>query len=118
MRERRKYVRLKIDSTIEYYNGKGERKQSAALQDISGGGLRFLTREDIERGRMFDIAFTLPETEDQIQATVEIVWSKPVKDAAGIYETGANFVKVESMDREKIGEYIYNHRSSMKKRLH
>lgn len=116
MRERRKFVRLKIDSSIEYYNGKGERKVQAALQDISGGGLRFLSREEIERGRTIDIAFALPGSEDQIKATVEIVWSKPVKDAAGVYETGANFVKVDSVDREKIGEFIFSNKRMMKRR--
>ena len=114
MIERRRYVRLKLDTTMDYYDDTGEKKKTVPVRDISGGGLRFLTKEQLEPGKTFSLAVDLPETNDTIHAVAEIMWARIAKGMAGVYEIGANFVKIDTYDREKIGDYVHNRQKKWK----
>ena len=112
--ERRQYVRLKVDTTMEYYIDYVEKKKTVPVRDVSGGGLRFLTKEELAPGRTLSVIFALPETSDTIQAVAEIVWARPAKGMTGIYEAGVNFVEIDPFDREKIGDYVHNQAKSLR----
>ncbi|MEW5947453.1 MAG: PilZ domain-containing protein [bacterium] len=109
MKERRRYVRLKLESTMEYYNDRGQRMKVAPLVSVSGGGVCFLTKEPLEGKKNVKMSFVLPGDDSPIKATVEIVWVRDKDGMKGVYEVGANFVALDHFDREKIGDYVYNH---------
>ncbi len=82
----------------------------ALTKDISGGGISFITDEELEPGTQLIIEMTLSDHPQPIQFTAEVIWLRSVKDPKHLYEslsmeTGVKFVSISPQDQKLLKQY-------------
>lgn len=82
----------------------------ATSLDISGGGIRFVGRQEVFRG---DYLLTQISLQTDIgvrtfEITSRVVDAVPTKKDPGLYEVRACFLNIAERDREAIIKYIFN----------
>ena len=78
--------------------------------DFSGVGLRLATDEPLTPGTTLGMEIKLPDREQTVQATVEVVWSRAAEltsesHESSTAETGVKFVSIDSKDLATIRQY-------------
>lgn len=72
------------------------------LEDLSAGGLRYISRFALPAGTLLDLVFQLADR--QVRARAEVVRSE--KNASGRYDIGCRFSSINPVAREDIIRYV------------
>lgn len=77
--------------------------------DISGGGIRIISRTRLEPNSYIGLLFELPVLGDlkEFHVLGMIITSNPVKDTTTKFESRIQFVNISSTDREDIIRFIF-----------
>ena len=80
------------------------------IVDISGGGLRFVSREFHQQGSIIMMKFLLPiqEVEKPFLVAAKVIYSGPIEKRETEYENRVKFEFISSATREEIIKYIFN----------
>lgn len=84
--------------------------------DISGGGMRFVSKQPLELGSLADCSIYLNDN-DKVTAAIRIVRCEIDHDpnSGGKYFLGAKFIGIEESLRNRIIKYIFN--EQLKRRM-
>lgn len=111
MKENRKYIRLKAPIGVVYKPIKKHKRQKAHLslvRDISGGGLKIMSKEDLRSGDLLDMEIQVPHLEESIHAIGEVVWFSHTKEKdREIRQAGVRFRDIDAKDLHLILEYVH-----------
>lgn len=79
------------------------------IVDISGGGLRFVSKKMYEKGDLVLLKFALPMGREQKTYTLasRVVSSEKVERKGNDYENRVQFIYIENTTREEIIKYIF-----------
>ena len=106
MMERREYYRLGQGVPIAHRIAGSLLGGSTATADISGGGLSFPTFQKLDSGMVLNLDINLPGSQKAIIAQSRVVWQAENKGLSERFLIGAQFVKIEELDRDKIMRYV------------
>ncbi len=102
MKERRKYVRFPLVTSITYtLAGK---KDCCLSRNISGEGINLYLEEEMKVGDKLTLKFALPLDAEPIETEGEVVWIN--KHGERGKETGVKFVNISQEDIGRIDKYI------------
>lgn len=88
-------------------------------ENISGGGIKLHSPEDLANGTLLKLQFELPEAYHPITifAIGEVVWSKGLRKTIAnkkMYEVGVKFISIKEADRQKIVRYVFKKQREVK----
>ena len=114
---KRRYFRLEHPIHIEF---KPEEYRglfiSAEGQDLSGGGVRFLTEYPLTQGQALDMLIEVPIFPYlDISVSGKVVRLERLKGREGI-QVGVDFTDIEPMGRKRLLKYILDEKKPLKKR--
>ena len=120
--QRREYFRLKILKSFEYKviddkNKKGEapRLYSGIILDISGGGVLFSSKHDLDQNDL--IEFELPLGKDgKIILTGKVVRKQYNVQQSFLYEYGVKFEDLNTKDKELLIKFIFDEQRRLLKK--
>ena len=80
------------------------------IVDISGGGLRFVSRRLYECGSIILLSFKLPiaDCEKSFTLAAQVILSKEIENRRDEYENRVKFVYINNQTREEIIKYIFD----------
>jgi len=109
----------RLDLLIEKYadyDSEGEKATGVAL-DISGGGLRMVTRTICEEGSYKRFVFKLPVDGEirTFQVAGVVLSTELQKNSTQKYESRVQFLYISSLDREGIIRYIFEEERKARK---
>lgn len=80
------------------------------IVDISGGGLRFVSRDIHEQGSFLLMRFSLPiqEAEKPFEVFAKVIYCGEIEKREAEYENRVKFEFISSTTREEIIKYIFN----------
>ena len=80
------------------------------IVDISGGGLRFVSRRLYECGDIILLSFKLPiaNCEKSFTLAAQVILSKEIENRRDEYENRVKFVYINNQTREEIIKYIFD----------
>ena len=114
MQERRRFVRLDSRVKVVYTLLPQEQPPPSVTRDLGGGGISFFAHELLTPGVRLKIEVTLPDHEQPIPFTAEVVWSeqsaligKAQEERA--VEIGVRFVEIAPDDQEAIMRHVLSH---------
>lgn len=116
MTERRKFMRFNAILDVIYRAiDNSPQKIKSMVKDLSKEGAR-LHGNKLEKGALLELEMKVPGDNIPIFAFGEVAWSQ--KSGGAQYESGIRFTKIESHDRAKLLDYVYNEwiRSKKEKR--
>lgn len=97
-----------LDPTFSGSNGVIAR--DPVIINISGGGLRAQTLEEIQVGSLLKVAFHLPHTQpQQVQTTAEVIYCQPMPSlwrTGTQFLTGMRYMKIHERHRDSIIKYV------------
>ena len=108
--ERRKYMRLDADCAVNYIKLSKDLKlvkdiaESSYSEDISAGGIKFITSEPYSIGTVIELQIKIPPVEQFIAMIGKVVRSnKKDKDH---YEIALSFIWIKDKNIKIIDDYI------------
>lgn len=107
----RSYIRHPASMPIEFNQNNKTSGRPKQLENISGGGLCFLSDTAVETGSQ--VSITIPNLKHDFTETAIVMWCKPQKER---YQIGVKFRNSESTFRMRMIEqicYIEKYRSEM-----
>ncbi|MEW5946452.1 MAG: ATP-binding protein [bacterium] len=105
MKERRAYVRVPIISVLHHIVPDSLEVRKVPLQNIGGGGLNFLCRDEFREGEAIEVEFTLPGDDAPICADGVVMWSNRSRTEKGLYEVGLRFERIDEECSRRIAEH-------------
>ncbi len=80
------------------------------IVDISGGGLRFVSRQSFQEGKVLYLSFYLPVNgqEKEFRLTAKVVLSREIEQRQNEYENRVKFLGIDNTTREEIIKYIFD----------
>lgn len=89
----------------------GQQMSNAVIVDISGGGIRFVTKGyHYEPGDLIYLTYTLPISKNEIKAyeiSGKVLASKPVPDKREEFEHRVQYINIRKSEREEIIRFIF-----------
>lgn len=85
----------------------------ATMIDLSGGGLRFSTRERVENKSLLYIQISLPTGE--IQSPVRVIRVEKIEDTK-LYSVSTEFYEISERERDKIIRCVFDKQRAMRKK--
>lgn len=84
--------------------------QKGVIVDISGGGLRFVSRQMYGEGSLLFLFFTLPVSEDgkEFLVAAKVIHSGLIENRESEYENRVKFEFIGNSTREEIIKYIFD----------
>lgn len=117
--QRRDFYRLSIVLNISLEiieNGVTVRTVPAISKDISGGGLRLITKEKIEKHTAVKCSIHLGN--EVVEAFGKIVRCEPLPDSIIKYDVGISFTGIDEKNRSKVISFVFkSQRKIIKKGL-
>ncbi len=111
MEERRRFVRLDTRLDVSYAVQPAGTVQRTSSKDIGGGGICLFADHVLEPGTCLKVSMKLPELEQPVAFTAEVVWSEPyevigrtVRERA--VELGVRFLDIAPQDQEAIMQHV------------
>lgn len=104
---RRSFTRIQVKLEGRFRTFAKEQHTMTTL-NISEGGIRFKTREDLPEGTLLDFEMDLPNRAGRIQAIGRVVGVMAGKD--GSSELSVRIVSLETEDRLMLHRYLGDHR--------
>ncbi|MFH1621838.1 MAG: PilZ domain-containing protein [Candidatus Omnitrophota bacterium] len=113
MGERRKFVRLDLNTKVEWEKvNRDEPASEFKSKNISGGGICLITDEIINIGDTLNLKIDLP-TLKTIHAKGKVVWIEGFEIVGGRrekkYEAGIEFLDINDKDRQEIEKFVFSH---------
>lgn len=95
-KERRKYSRLNSFHLLKYRLVSEPQKEPvlATIRDISGGGIRILTEEEIPKSSILQVYINFPQFPQPVPSVAKVVWSRRLKSVKK-YESGLEFMEID-----------------------
>ncbi|TAM57983.1 PilZ domain-containing protein [bacterium] len=104
-REGRAYFRAAVSIPARYAVDGRTGYAEGWINDLSGGGVKLVTEEDLPAGGVVMLRFKLPESSEPIDARGRVVLS--YRDCPrGSYALGVTFVAIDARQRERIVRYV------------
>lgn len=105
--EKRKGPRFKIAASVEYrmLRGSPEVKKNSIINDISIGGVRFITDEFLALTARMVVDIALPVPERPVSAVSKIAWIRKLPNGDK-YEIGNQFLEMSRGDKERLSNYL------------
>lgn len=87
-----------------------ERMTRGVIVDISGGGLRFVSREPHRAGSILLMVFSLPifEEERSFRLAAKVIYSGEIENRESEYENRVKYEFIDKNTREEIIKYIFD----------
>jgi c-di-GMP-binding flagellar brake protein YcgR len=85
--------------------------RGAMRKDISGGGIRLITNEELPKGTILELKFQLPDVPNptEIKVLGEVVWTQKIEEEGKTkYASGVAYVNIAESERRKIIQYVFN----------
>lgn len=84
--------------------------QRGIIVDISGGGLRFVSRQPYMEGKVLYLRFKLSinDQEKEFRLAAKVISSKEIEKRQNEYENRVNFLYIDNTTREEIIKYIFD----------
>jgi len=113
--ERRKFVRLDLNTVVEWEKvNRDEPVGEFKSKNISGGGICLIMDEIINIGDTLNLKINLP-TLKIIHSKGKVVWVEGFEIVGGRrekkYEAGIEFIDINDKDREEIKKFVFSHLS-------
>jgi c-di-GMP-binding flagellar brake protein YcgR len=91
-----------FEGDVEFWDG--------TTLDLSGGGIRFVTRERLEKGSvlMLYMAFQIDKEIKSFKIPAVVISVDITRKDMSLYELRVNFLQISEKDREFIIRYIFN----------
>ena len=100
----RQYKRLHVAYLVKYQiNGKGEPRITNA-KDISAGGLRFWTTENIPQNSLLKVSIYLPPLERSVEGLAKVLRIRKSKEGL-VYYVAVSFLELKQEDREALAQF-------------
>lgn len=111
MEERRRFVRWEVRLRAVYRALPEESVKTALTRNLSGGGLCFATAEVLPPGTRLQAEITVPEREEPIPFTAEVMWSETssllgASQPARTTQLGVRFVEIAPEDQEALMQQV------------
>ena len=111
MEERRRFVRLDTRLEMSFTEIPSGVKRKTVSKNLSGGGLCLVTEKDIAPGTQLQVAMTLPDQEQPVNFTAQVVWCEPYEVIGKTQrhraaEVGAKFVDISPKDYQAILQHV------------
>ena len=108
MEEQRRFVRLATSIAIHYTTTESSPRGTAPRMsaEISGGGVRFATGQQLQPGTQLELQLMLPGESTPVQAKGEVVWSGRAGHRRP-YETGIRFTEIDPIQRGRVIRVIH-----------
>lgn len=109
-------ARMRVVSDEEYetgipedYSDAEKEKYPVKILDISGGGIRLVTRNNIEKNKMVKIDFTLYIVGEVMNFSLfaHVLDSVHMQERRDLYEQRLEFMKITQEERDKIIRFIF-----------
>lgn len=110
MKENRKFIRLSAPIGISYKAAKQKRRKPSLslVRDISGGGIRFMAKEDLRAGDLLELEISIPHLREPIEAVGEVMWFSKTKERdRELREAGVCFLDISAKDLHQVLEYVH-----------
>lgn len=108
MSERRKCMRFNANIDVRYEVPQSVLEGISITKDISANGMQLPAALRIDDGTRLGLKIMLPEEKNPVFATAEVIWSRESKsEDENMHDLGLCFVKIDSLDRSRILDYIY-----------
>ncbi len=109
--ERRRSIRANARLTTIVKNLDTKRVWRALTKDVGGVGVCVVTDESLELGTKLELEIRLPDRDEPITFTGEVVWSREVGGPrksyeAPIREVGVKFVEIQPKDQRLLQQYV------------
>lgn len=106
--------------TIEHIEAAREKSlewKDGFIVDISGGGIRFTSGEQIDSGNFLMVRFSLIVNHQmkQFEAMAKLISSEKILNRSGQYESRAKFVNLPKEETEEIVKYIFEEERKSRK---
>src|SRR3989338_5010393 len=108
--ERRSYIRLEADYAVDYVKLSNDLKpigdivEDAYSKDISGAGLKFITREEIKPGSFIEVHVKIPTASKDITAIGKILRCEPEDKKS--FAIAMAFAWITKGDRSLVDDYV------------
>jgi len=106
MKERRKFVRLKINYKVDYFelneNGDLLDKGESQTEDVSKGGVRLKLDKFIKEGSILDLKIYNTSYKKPIDCNARIIWMKKMTD--NCFEYGLDFTRIGWTESDRLVE--------------
>lgn len=115
--QRRSYYRLKLLINIKIeiiQDGNIQKSFDCITKDISGGGLRFVSKEKIELENTVNCI--IPLEREKVSVTGEVIRCKSIPDSMNNYDIGIKFISIDSNVRSKIISFVFNQQRKLIKK--
>jgi len=107
--ERRRFLRFEtaLNALCEIVSEK--RKTSSKIKNISKEGALLLLSKPLAQGAEIKLSMDVPGDNVPIYTSCEVAWQKSAGGNMGgkEYETGVKFTNIDSVDKGRLLEYIY-----------
>ncbi len=82
------------------------------ILDLSAGGLRISSKEELDRDSLYDISFSLPdEKHTQVQCKGAVVWHS-WNETMKMHQYGIQFLVIQQGVQDRIFQYIFQQQAS------
>ncbi len=99
MTESREHLRVDAKVTISYLG---------PTKNLSAGGMCVMMDSPLEVGAEPQLEFTLPDDQNSISCTAQVVWSEKGHSGQKT-EVGLVFMDISSEDKARIEEFVQRH---------
>jgi len=111
MEERRRFVRLDTRLEVSYTELPQPAAKRSVTKDISGGGVCLFAEKVIPPGTHLQVSMKLPNREQPVHFTGEVVWSEAYEvigktERQRAVEAGIRFVEIAPQDQEAIMQHV------------
>jgi hypothetical protein len=105
--DKRQYLRLLLDTDVEYSKSCEKASAVSRSKDISLGGVCITTSENpLPMGELCDLSFILPGNDDPIRVKGKVMWNREYDTGAvKLYDNGIEFVDLKDDYVQMINEY-------------
>lgn len=101
--DHRKYPRL---NAPVFYRAARFRSRRTPLTNISLGGIRVYSDEELKIGKRFDLELFLPDR-SSVVCTARVVWQKPLLEGTEpVYEIGFEFLDIPPDISERLAKVL------------
>ena len=108
MQDKRKYVRVNVNTTVVYVVIKdGGPAFTALSRNISCGGLHLCFQRHVELHTKIGMEIYLPHEDDPVMASGEVAWQEAeTPQNKGNLNTGVRFTEIDSSSKMRIARYV------------
>jgi c-di-GMP-binding flagellar brake protein YcgR len=104
--QQRRFFRAAVDFPVSVTVSGNDTAMEGSVVDLSGGGMRVITKNDLSAGQNITLRFTLPEGEREMMVRGRVVLS--FFDASRQqYAHGVAFTQIAAPDQSEIVEFIH-----------